>query len=123
MSEYIERAALIAAFYKDAERCGDPETPWDLSAIETEIEAAPTADVAPVVYGRWNCVGSVCIDGEYEDILRCSKCSIPHDRKSRYCPNCGADMRGSFQNGNNHAKDWQPYMDLPRGRKDGEGNG
>ena len=28
MAEYIERAALIKAFYKDAERCGDPEIPW-----------------------------------------------------------------------------------------------
>lgn len=46
MGEYIEREALIAAFNKDAERAGI-DCPWDISAIETEIEAAPAADVVP----------------------------------------------------------------------------
>lgn len=43
-------------------------------------------------HGRWKRVGQVCVDGEYVDIYRCSKCSIPHDKKTRYCPNCGAKM-------------------------------
>ena len=49
MDEYIEREALILAFNLTAERSGDPDCPWDMSAIETEIEAMPAADVVPVV--------------------------------------------------------------------------
>ena len=45
----IKADALIAQFHKDAMRLGGLEDPWDLSAIETEIESAPTIDAVPVV--------------------------------------------------------------------------
>lgn len=86
MAEYIERETLLAAY--DKAHKGPP------GGARKLIAEAPAADVAPVVHGRWNCVGQVCIDGEYEDTFRCSKCSIPYFRKSRYCPNCGARMDG-----------------------------
>lgn len=100
MAEYIERAALIEAFYKDAERCGDPEIPWDLSAIETEIEDAPAADVAPVVHGRWETDREDIEWGNHLKRKHCTNCGKrPHfDKEKRefilsdYCPNCGAKM-------------------------------
>lgn len=45
----IKADALIAQFHRDAMRLGGLEEPWDLSAIETEIESAPTIDAVPVV--------------------------------------------------------------------------
>ena len=93
MAEYIERAALIKAFYKDAERCGDPEIPWDLSAIETEIEDAPAADVAPVVHGRWIKRGNE---------KKCSVCEFiyySNNDEWNFCPNCGAHMKAGDGNG------------------------
>lgn len=58
------------------------------------LDEIPAADVAPVRNGRWKIIGQVCIDGEYEDTLRCTNCGMKHDRKSRYCENCGARMDG-----------------------------
>lgn len=56
---------------------------------------APTIDAAPVVHGRW-------IEGRY-----CLKCTVCHGLAKKdfrdgcwnYCPNCGAKMDGSAENG------------------------
>lgn len=99
MAEYIEREALEKMLNERLTYLLDKNGPYDYftdgydEAVST-VEEFLSADVAPVRHGRWNCVGSVCIDGEYEDTFRCSKCSIPYFRKSRYCPNCGAKMDG-----------------------------
>ena len=51
------------------------------------VDNAPTADVAPVVHGRW----------EQDDygFYCCSKCYYEWDEseyKTPFCPNCGAKM-------------------------------
>ena len=92
MAEYIERAALL----KKLITCG---------AIcefgECLIKRFPTADVAPVVHGRW-------ISWEKAENFVPSpdrhECSVCHDAAqvlvngfellSDYCPNCGAKMDG-----------------------------
>ena len=54
----------------------------------------PAADVAPVVHGRW-------IEKEkytFGIMYDCSLCEnriIDNGHPWNYCPNCGADMRGS----------------------------
>ncbi len=60
---------------------------------------APTADVAPVVHGRWvhdhyeNC-------SERFEIVKCSCCGntayaiAVYVKSGNYCPNCGAKMDG-----------------------------
>lgn len=84
MAEYIEREAAIESL----------PVAWD-SAINA-LRNAPSADVAPVVHGRWIYAGKY---GEYE-------CSICHGidadcsdyysahlvTEQDYCPNCGARM-------------------------------
>lgn len=50
------------------------------------IEDAPTADVAPVVYGH-----RVDDGGFY---ARCSQCDGVLPLCANYCPNCGAKMDG-----------------------------
>lgn len=61
-------------------------------AYKDEIDAMPTADVRENIKGEW-----IECEGEY----RCSNCNrqtnvVYGDVKllTRYCPNCGADMRG-----------------------------
>lgn len=53
-----------------------------------EIEEAPTADVAEVVYAKWE----ISSDGYYS---YCSHCKTEPENgvMSKYCPECGAKMR------------------------------
>lgn len=54
-----------------------------------EIDAQPTADVAPVVHGEWkpnNLNGFKIYD--------CSNCGVHMEAKFNYCPFCGARMDG-----------------------------
>ena len=62
-----------------------------------EVECFQTADVAPVVHGRWE----VSTDEWFEtDVYTCSKCresyvlveGTPKENLWHYCPNCGAQM-------------------------------
>ena len=60
-------------------------------AIEGEIKSIPTADVAPVVHGRWI---------EDHDYIKCPVCGVMVMQdfvffdlgEWNYCPNCGARM-------------------------------
>ena len=59
------------------------------------IEQAPTIDAVPVVHGRWE-------KSQYSGYLVCSACRDVYvddrwlnNKKWNYCPNCGADMRGT----------------------------
>lgn len=82
MAEYIEREAAIESL----------PVAWD-SAINA-LRNAPSADVAPVVHGRWEAKGYVCGESEFE----CSVCHKTEWRTSisrfRWCPFCGARMDG-----------------------------
>lgn len=51
------------------------------------MELIPAADVAPVVRGKWQKIGQLGV------IVVCSVCGKSPDRKTNFCPNCGADMR------------------------------
>lgn len=90
MAEYIEKAELIKKLcFETAE--------WYYSPTIKTIKDFPAADVQPIRHGWWidhepferkNC--NVCIE--------CSVCNtwFGHDciPKTKFCPNCGADMRG-----------------------------
>ena len=82
MAEYIEREEAIESL----------PVAWD-SAINA-LRNAPSADVAPVVHGRWEAKGYVCGESEFE----CSVCHKTEWRTSisrfRWCPFCGARMDG-----------------------------
>lgn len=56
------------------------------------VENLPSADVAPVVHGRWvkhYRSGTTVAEGY---VSTC--CDMWNNRKSDYCPNCGARMDG-----------------------------
>ncbi len=62
---------------------------------EFEIEDAPAANGAPVVHGRWIThyrSGTTVAEG---DVSTC--CDMWNNRKSPYCPNCGAKMDGDVE--------------------------
>lgn len=105
MAEYIKReAALHEIERRKALMVGDKRVSVD--AMKSFIKNRPSADVAPVVHGRW-------ISWEQADNFipsaRRHECSACHDAAhvlvngfellSDYCPNCGARMDGGFGNG------------------------
>lgn len=80
--EYIEREMAIETLYYNVdETC---------SAVVSDFEAIPAADVAEVVHGKW--------DDSLDGITPyCSICGRSHKlmvRTPNYCPNCGAKMDG-----------------------------
>ena len=68
----------------------------DFAKIKRHIADAQELDMIPVVHGQWETVSSML------GYLCCSNCNDVYiwetwldDGKWNYCPNCGADMRGS----------------------------
>ena len=80
MAEYIDREVAKKAL-------GDAHFKNYGNAIMVIMDI-PTADVRPVVRGKWEHFGS--------DVFRCSECGYgiqPWNIGVNFCPNCGADMR------------------------------
>lgn len=113
MAEYIDREAALEICeteYQERLRmldyCGDTVA-WNIGHA---IKAIPTADVAPVVHGRW------ISWQEAENFVPSPdrhECSVCHDSAqvlvnglellSNYCPNCGAKMDIKDGGGNDAA--------------------
>lgn len=100
MAEYIKREAAI----REIEQINpvDYGAMWDYEAhhwageclrdCKEVIDSIPAADVAPVVHGRWVThyrSGTTVAEGY---VSTC--CDMWNNRKSDYCPNCGAKMDG-----------------------------
>lgn len=91
MSRYVDADELQRKMC--GERCGCEYE--DCGSVEEGgcvyaqfLSLAPTADVAPIHYGKW----IISSDGYYP---YCSECHHrPEGKLSNYCPECGADMRG-----------------------------
>lgn len=87
MAEYIERYALLNDFYTAS------RNPWpDFGDAWKLVQNAPSVDVASVVHGRWEYIGT----DKNGHVYRCSHCAgrIGLDYETAYCPNCGAKMDG-----------------------------
>jgi hypothetical protein len=91
MTEYIEReAALREIERRETFMVGDKYISVD--SMKTFIKNRPAADVAPVVHGRWVTYyrsGTTVAEGY---VSTC--CDMWNNRKSDYCPHCGAKMDG-----------------------------
>lgn len=81
MDEYIEREALMA--YAHQQPSG--------FISDISIQFFPAADVAPVRHARWK-DRHMYINGGCIKRWDCTVCECPENRRSPYCPNCGAKM-------------------------------
>ena len=89
MAEYIEREALMRQIKEihcaecnsyHGVRC---RACWVDDALGY-IDSEPTADVAPVMYGRWI---------KHDDgVFTCSECGNAESNESHFCRYCGAKM-------------------------------
>ena len=61
----------------------------DLYYHESVLQYAPAEDVAPVIHAHW--VQGAYLDGD-EMQCDCSHCNMSNNRKTDFCPNCGAIM-------------------------------
>lgn len=91
MNDCIERKALLDELCRDnCERTYDG-TCHNCRMTET-IADFPSADVAPVVHGKWE------MNSDRPDTIICSNCDNAFDvwkhdhKRMSYCPNCGARM-------------------------------
>jgi predicted amidophosphoribosyltransferase len=99
MAEYIERMSAIATACKgcNKEFSNEPCEPSECH-IQQGLFNIPSADVAPVVHGRWIEGEMVIDDGVGGYIYHCSECEDwYHAWTPNYCPNCGARMDGDGQ--------------------------
>jgi len=94
MPRYIDADKLLdeeqAREFVVGVRNGKPLLAACKNYLKMVIDNAPTADVEPVVHGRWT---------EDEICSICGGSAWYYDweqkkSKSRYCPNCGAKMDG-----------------------------
>ena len=85
MAEYIEREAAYREICSDETMSG-----YEKAYCSELIRNIPSADVAPVVHGRWES------NSDRPNTLICSVCKCgfdmwKHDHHN-FCPNCGAKM-------------------------------
>lgn len=80
MAKYITKEAALNTIFSEPPEAHYPS--WYAKGIK----ALPTADVAPVVHGRWI---------HHDDgVLTCSECGNAESSASYYCRYCGAKMDG-----------------------------
>ena len=98
MAEYIEREATVKLLRSLGSRDYRREKGTIQEAIKMVSfpEYTPSADVAPMVHGKWE------TSSDRPDSLICSVCKCgfdmwKHDHHN-FCPNCGAKMDGGAEN-------------------------
>lgn len=100
MDEYITKKAAINAVENAPIELFQSE--WE--EIEEAINAAPVADVVPVVHGRWDDSGRYTFPSG-NAAVRCTNCGCALTESEyrlnnwNYCPVCGAKMDGGTVDG------------------------
>lgn len=97
MAEYIDRAVCLSILRAKANMAVLMDAAPYFEKAAQMLEKLPTADVAPVVHGRWvtHYRSGTPVAGGY--VSTC--CDMWNNRKSDYCPNCGAKMDGGAESG------------------------
>ena len=93
MAEYIEREAAVkvAEKYGLANGSALGRHTGLADCITSEIADIPTADVVPVVHGRWGEKEKYTFGIMYDCSL-CENRILDNGHPWNYCPNCGAKM-------------------------------
>ena len=105
MNEYISRDKVLNKFIEGDGHDDDRFTEGYNFAVQEhreEVENIPAADVQPVKYGRWIGIYEWAKMHDSRPIgmctyFWCSECQTAQEKKSNFCPNCGARMDGEAQ--------------------------
>ena len=99
MAEYIERERTVELLRSlgNREYRKEKGTIQDAIKMISYPEYTPSADVAPVVHGRWVQTKATFMN-ECEDCSVCGYRTVWGHRYN-YCPNCGAKMDGGEKSG------------------------
>ncbi len=97
MNEYIKKEDALDCFHAWLDKYGDVNLPDDMPEYQA-IENLPAADVVERKKGMW----LYWWDEPDYDTYECSVCGAsfnipdgnPLEHNYKFCPNCGADMRG-----------------------------
>lgn len=97
MAEYIERELALSHPFANGHydhKNANEEFILGHKSYKEWLEDLPTADVKPVVRGKW-----LLVNDEFIDEVKCSNCGVVEYFEKgwkyyNFCPNCGADMRG-----------------------------
>lgn len=97
MAEYIEREKTVELLRSlgNREYRKEKGTIQDAIKMISYPEYTPTADVAPVVHGRWE----QDADGDWycsncDEVVAICESGRERTYRKPYCPNCGAKMDG-----------------------------
>lgn len=101
MAKYIECEAVLELIRPDDpndKRCA-VTVATAKRLIRHALTAAPAADVAPVVHGRWE----QDADGDWyctncDEVVAICESGRERTYRKPYCPNCGAKMDGGDSN-------------------------
>lgn len=90
MGDYISKKALL----EKLKYMGDYNINMDYVTAE-DIMSIPSADVRENIHGEWEEITDYKDDNVYQWHIICSVCRQRGMFESdKFCPNCGADMRG-----------------------------
>lgn len=88
--DYISRAAAL----EDFESCNAENPRWTPQRVKTLLLRQPTADVAPVVHGKW--IKNELLSTDFAPVYDCSECHKSIEQKyitlPPRCEHCGALM-------------------------------
>ena len=92
MAKYIEKSIIFPAINKAMSENGS----LGMADVEDIIDDLPIADVKPIRRGHW--IEKVSYSGWGVSIYTCSECENAETIPSKFCPNCGAELR-EIENG------------------------
>lgn len=85
MADYIERDKALDAVLQLPPKMDEQGYGWlGRRGVWQMLSNFPSADVAPVVHGKWKVSGL----GDYY----CTICQRSTNPRTNYCPHCGAKM-------------------------------
>ena len=97
----------LAKEYQFTEDHTSPLTSWTITDILNILDEAPTVDAVEVVHGRWIYEKDTVMVWTTKAICSACKCVVAHntdlsheygiekhEKRNKYCPECGAKMDG-----------------------------